>query len=134
MAENNAKTNFTEVLLTAFISYVTARKFIPAKLQNYAKNLLWQVFTLWLIKSLNLFFELDMTRRYFTVFAIKSQPWEVTAVWNIKRKLFIKKRKDSLETRAVLLILLLELEISGVAVQSIHQSSKKWRLLLGTAQ
>ena len=134
MAENNAKTNFTEVLLTAFISYVTARKFIPAKLQNYAKNLLWQVFTLWLIKSLNLFFELDMTRRYFTVFAIKSQPREVTAVWNIKRKLFIKKRKDSLETRAVLLILLLELEISGVAVQSIHQSSKKWRLLLGTAQ
>ena len=45
-----------------------------------------------------------------------------------------KKRKDSLETRAVLLIFLLELEISGVAVQSIHQNSEKWRLLLGTAQ
>ena len=45
-----------------------------------------------------------------------------------------KKRKDSLETRAVLLIFSLELEISGVAVQSIHQNSEKWRLLLGTAQ
>ena len=45
-----------------------------------------------------------------------------------------KKRKDSLETRAVLLIFLLELEISGVAVQSIHQNSEKWQLLLGTAQ
>ena len=35
-----------------------------------------------------------------------------------------RKRKDSLETRAVLLIFSLELEISGVAVQSIHQNSK----------
>ena len=35
-----------------------------------------------------------------------------------------KKRKDSLETRVVLLIFLLELEISGVAVQIIHQNSK----------
>ena len=34
-----------------------------------------------------------------------------------------KKRKDSLETRAVLLIFLLEPEISRVAVQSIHQNS-----------
>ena len=35
--------------------------------------------------------------------------------------------KDSLETRAaVLLIFSLELEISGVAVQSIHQNSEKW--------
>ena len=32
-----------------------------------------------------------------------------------------KKREDSLETRAVLLIFLLELEISGVVVQRIHQ-------------
>ena len=31
-----------------------------------------------------------------------------------------KKRKDSLETRAVLLIFSLELRISGVAVQGIH--------------
>ena len=37
-----------------------------------------------------------------------------------------KKRKDSLERRAALLIFLLELEIFGVAVQSIHQDSKKW--------
>ena len=37
-----------------------------------------------------------------------------------------KKRKDSLETRAVLLIFSLKLEISGVAVQSIHQNSEKW--------
>ena len=45
-----------------------------------------------------------------------------------------KKQKDSLETWAVLLLFLLELEMSGVAVQSIHQNSKKWQLLLGTAQ
>ena len=45
-----------------------------------------------------------------------------------------KKRKDSLETRAVLLIFSLELEISGVTVQSIHQNSEKWQLFLGTAQ
>ena len=45
-----------------------------------------------------------------------------------------KKRKDSLETRAVLLIFSLELEMSGVAVQNIHQNStKKWQLLLATA-
>ena len=36
-----------------------------------------------------------------------------------------KKRKDSLETRAVLLIISLELEISGVAVQSIHENAKR---------
>ena len=36
-----------------------------------------------------------------------------------------KKRKDSLETRSVLLIFSPELEIFGVAVQSIHQNSKK---------
>ena len=44
-----------------------------------------------------------------------------------------KKRKDSLETRAVLLIFLLELEISGVAVQRIHQNSQKWWPLWGIA-
>ena len=37
-----------------------------------------------------------------------------------------KKRKDSLETRAVLLIFSLELKKSGVAIQSIHQDSEKW--------
>ena len=42
------------------------------------------------------------------------------------------KRKVSLETRAVLLIFFLELEISGVAVQGIHKKSEKWRRLLGT--
>ena len=45
-----------------------------------------------------------------------------------------KKRKDSLETRAVLLIFSLQLEISAVAVQSIHQNSENRRLLFGTAQ
>ena len=45
-----------------------------------------------------------------------------------------KKRKDSLETRTVLLIFSPELEIFGVAVQSIHQNSEKWRLWLGAAQ
>ena len=40
-----------------------------------------------------------------------------------------KKRNNSLETQAVLLIFLLELEISGVVLQSMHQSSKKWKLL-----
>ena len=39
------------------------------------------------------------------------------------------KHKGSLETRAVLMIFLLECEISGVVVQSIHQSSEEWRLL-----
>ena len=44
-----------------------------------------------------------------------------------------KKQKDSLETRAVLLISSFELEISGVAIQSIHQNNKKdgfWEELL----
>ena len=45
-----------------------------------------------------------------------------------------KKRKDSLEARAVLLILSLGLEISGVAVQRIHKNSKKLWLLRGIAQ
>ena len=36
-----------------------------------------------------------------------------------------KKRKDNMETRAVLLIFFLELEISGVAVRRIHQNIKK---------
>ena len=40
-----------------------------------------------------------------------------------------KKQKNSLETQVVLLIFSLELEISGVAVQRIHQNSKKWQLL-----
>ena len=40
-----------------------------------------------------------------------------------------KKQKDSLETRAVLLKLWLEFEISGVAVQKINQNSEKWWLL-----
>ena len=37
-----------------------------------------------------------------------------------------KKREGSLETRAVLLMLSLELEISGVVVKRIHQNSEKW--------
>ena len=37
-----------------------------------------------------------------------------------------KKQKNSLETQIVLLIFSVELEISGVAVQRIHESSKKW--------
>ena len=36
-----------------------------------------------------------------------------------------KKRKNTLETRAVLLVFWLEFEISGVAVQEIHRNSKK---------
>ena len=40
-----------------------------------------------------------------------------------------KKQKNSLETQVVLLIFSLELEISGVAVQRIHQNSEKWWLL-----
>ena len=36
-----------------------------------------------------------------------------------------KKRKDSLETRAVLLVYWLQLESSGVAVQEIHRNSEK---------
>ena len=37
-----------------------------------------------------------------------------------------KKWNDSLETWAVLLMFLLELEISGVVVLSIHQNSEEW--------
>ena len=40
-----------------------------------------------------------------------------------------QKRKDNLETRVLLLIFSLELEIFEVAVQRIHQNSKKWWLL-----
>ena len=36
-----------------------------------------------------------------------------------------KKREDSLQTRAALLIFLLELETSGVAVQRLHQKNEK---------
>ena len=39
-----------------------------------------------------------------------------------------KKLKDSLEARGVLLIFSLEVEESGVAVQKIYESSKKWWL------
>ena len=45
-----------------------------------------------------------------------------------------KNRKDSLEALAVPLKFSLELEISGVAVQSIHQNSEKWWLLGGIAK
>ena len=40
-----------------------------------------------------------------------------------------KKWKDSLETRLALLMFSLELEISGVTVQSLHKNNEKWRLL-----
>ena len=70
-------------------------------------------------------------------------------MWNLQHIIFIyegkdiilsiisnhshKKRKDSLETQAVLLLFSLELKISEVAVQSIHQNSEKWWLLWGIA-
>ena len=44
-----------------------------------------------------------------------------------------KKGKDNLKTRTALLIFLLELEISGVAVENIHENSKRWWLLSGIA-
>ena len=37
-----------------------------------------------------------------------------------------KKHENSLETQILLMIFSLELQISGVAVQRIHQNSKKW--------
>ena len=49
----------------------------------------------------------------------------VLKVWNILKQQSHKKRKDSLEARAVLLMFLLELEIFKVAVQGIHQNSHK---------
>ena len=51
----------------------------------------------------------------------------------LKSKHSHKKRKDSLETRAVLLTFSLDLEMSGVVVHTIHQNNVKWWLLLGTA-
>ena len=52
------------------------------------------MFTISLIK-LNLFssFLLDVTRGYFTLFAITSQLSGVTAAWKIKRKLLIEKQE-----------------------------------------
>ena len=47
----------------------------------------------------------------------------ISKFYSVKFQHSHKKRKDSPETRAILLIFLLELEISGVAVQSIHQNS-----------
>ena len=41
-----------------------------------------------------------------------------------------KKRKDSLETWAALLIFSIELEISGVALPRIHQNRKKMLVLV----
>ena len=57
------------------------------------------MFTLLLIK-LNLFFsfQLDVTTRCFTLFAIKSQPRGLTAVWKIKRKLLIEKNEEASES------------------------------------
>ena len=40
------------------------------------------------------------------------------------------KWKDSLETVAVLLLFSLELEVSGEALQGIHQNIQKWLLSL----
>ena len=51
----------------------------------------------------------------------------------IRNGKMVWKRKDGLETWAVLLIFSLELEISGVAVWSIHQNSKKCWLFWGIA-
>ena len=45
-----------------------------------------------------------------------------------------KKQKDSLERWTAFLIFLIELEISWVAVQGIHQNSKKLWLLRGVGQ
>ena len=45
-----------------------------------------------------------------------------------------KKQKDSLERWTAFLIFLIELEISGVAIQGIHQNSKKLWLLRGVGQ
>ena len=45
-----------------------------------------------------------------------------------------KKWKDSLEARAMLLTFSLELEISGVAIQSIHQNSENLWLLWRIAE
>ena len=52
----------------------------------------------------------------------------VTDISSCKVKHSPKKRKDSLETRVVLLIFSIELKISGLAVQGIHQNSEKWLL------
>ena len=52
-----------------------------------------------LLIKLNFFsFLLDMTRCYFTVFGIKSQPRELTAVWEFERKLLIEKKEAASES------------------------------------
>ena len=39
-----------------------------------------------------------MIRHYFTVFTIKSQPSELTVVWEINRKLLIEKKEAASES------------------------------------
>ena len=68
--------------------------------------------------------ELTIKEKFYsslTVRKISVEEYEhVLKVWNILKQQSHKKRKDSLEARAVLLIFLLELEIFKVAVQGIH--------------
>ena len=48
---------------------------------------------------------------------------------HLRTPIVIRSGKIRKDTRVVLLIFSLDLEISGVAVQWIHQNSKKWWLL-----
>ena len=49
-----------------------------------------------------------MTRRYFNVFAIKSQPREVTAVYKTQRKLLIEKKEAASESYRIDRCMLIE--------------------------
>ena len=77
---------------------------------------------------------LDEIKGFFIVFEGLSFGERNKKITDTSFKHSHKKWKDSLETWAVLLIFYLELEISGLAVQRIHQSSEKWWLVWGIAQ
>ena len=62
------------------------------------------------------------------IFAFSETKYSPNSNFMTLAKLMAKLNTLKMETRALLLMFWLELEISGVAVQGIHQNSKKWLL------
>ena len=87
------------------------------------KEKIWCKYSVLPPSHLNLF-EKKMTKRFSEVNK------NLFELFNLLTYILTKTKEgnthNSYVTRAVLLIFLLELEISGVAVQRIHQNSKKW--------
>ena len=66
--------------------------------------------------------------KFFLIVSTIATDFVIMTIVYTRIKHSYKKRKDSLETRAVMLILSLELKISAVDVHCTHQNSKKRRL------